>query len=136
MATTRTISLASSSGAGTQTSFGDGWGAIHGDLQVDATAGHAWKAPAPAATWRNMAANIVQNAGAATWLHKFWKNGAATGNLIISVTASTTGWFVDASHTDSTSAADALEIYYTGGNFGNQHVSQNSIECEAAHRRS
>ena len=69
---------------------------------------------ARAATARNMRINVAANARSTTTTYKFRLNGA-DGNMSIPVTASSTGWFEDASNSDSLAAGDYFDFSLTTG---------------------
>lgn len=67
-----------------------------------------------AGTWRNLAINVRTNTFGTTCTVRSRKN-TANGNQVISVTASTTGWFEDISNSDTVAVDDLLSLSMTTG---------------------
>ena len=68
------------------------------------------------ATLQNMSVFVISNSHSGAIPVKSRKNGA-DGNLTVSITANTTGWFEDTTHSDSIVSGDLINNYY-GTNSG------------------
>lgn len=90
---------------------------FHGEYGVNTPENQWQNRPLVAGTVSFMSITLVNN-GVTASSTRTWRTNAVNGNQTLSIGASTSGYFVDTTHTDVVAAADELDIAYANGATG------------------